>query len=255
WGLLRTAITTPAQTRTADQQAAVDWLSTVAYREALQGAYYAGLEYVKWAGLSQSQYNTLVTTYNNDYFANRDTSVDKHSLETFLSKSPFNYNSTDINSATGGYCVYRSPAPYQSEYTDNIFAGNSAPASCTQAGNFACLAGCIPPIPTSDQFEKWGMADANNNIVSNPSFSQTARNVALGLGLGGIAASVAAGVGLSFALAGVMAGTAFQAAIFPFANVPLVVLGTWGSGEAATFWTPAAGAIGASGVGAIVGAV
>src|SRR5262249_2612051 len=40
WGLLRTAITTPAQTRTADQQAAVDWLSTVAYREALQGAYY-----------------------------------------------------------------------------------------------------------------------------------------------------------------------------------------------------------------------
>jgi hypothetical protein len=49
-----------ATSRTTDQQNAVDWLTAVAQREAELAAQDAGLEYVKWAGLDQSTYWSLV---------------------------------------------------------------------------------------------------------------------------------------------------------------------------------------------------
>jgi hypothetical protein len=243
WNLMRLAIT--ATNPTTDQQAVVAWLKSVAFREGLQSANDAGLEYTKWAGLDVGTYNTLVSTYDSDVLAGNDTTTDKTNLENFLKGNPVNYNSTSISTATGGYCAYTAPAPYQTEYSYNG-------ADCTKDGFFGCVAGCVPPTPSLDQFTKWGAADANNNIVSNPSFSQTAQNIALGLGLGGVAASVAATAGISLTMAGVIAGTAFEASVFPFAATPWVV--TTGTG-AVTYILPEVGAVAASGVGAIVGAV
>lgn len=241
WNLLRQAIT--ATTRTTDQQAAVDWLTSVAFREGVASANFAGLEYTKWAGLSVATYNSLVSKYDSDIFANADTTADKTNLQNFLAGAPLNYNSASISTATGGYCAYKAPTPFQTEYSYNG-------ADCTKDGFFGCLAGCISPTPDLAQFEKWGAADANNNIVSNPSFTQTAQNIALGLGLGGIAASVGATVGISLTMAGVMAGTAFEASVFPFAATPWFAVGTGGA-----YILPEFGAVAASGVGAIVGAV
>src|SRR5207237_5964052 len=95
-----------ATSRSADEQNAVDWLAAMAQRQAVAAAQDAGLEYVKWAGLDQSAYQSLL---------NR--TAGQSDLQSFLSGPVLNYNSTHISQATGGYCVYRSPAPYSSEYT------------------------------------------------------------------------------------------------------------------------------------------
>ncbi|MDE3230015.1 MAG: PKD domain-containing protein, partial [Chloroflexota bacterium] len=243
WNLVRQAAT--ASNPTADQKGATAWLKDMASREGLQSANDAGLEYTKWAGLDVTKYTSLVNTYDADLLAGKDTTTDKTNLENFLKQAPYNYNNTNISQATGGYCAYKAPAPYQTEYSDT-----SADCSGTPEGFYACLAGCIPPTPSLDQFEKWGVADATNNLVSNPSFTQSAQNIALGLGLGAVVGSVAAGVGVSIALGGALAGTAFEAAVFPFASTPWYVLGTGGA-----YILPEAGAVAASGIGAIVGAV
>lgn len=245
WNLLRQAAT--AQNPTADQKAATAWLASVAYREGVQSANDAGLEYTKWAGLDVNTYNSLVSKFDSDISAGNDTTTDKTNLENFLKQQPVAFNSTNVSTATGGYCAYVPPAPYQSDYTDNI--QNNSP-TCEQIATLTCEAGCIPATPDISLFEKWGATDANNTITSNPSFTQTAQNIALGLGLGGVAASVAAGVGISLTMAGVMAGTAFESAVFPFASIPWFAAGTGGA-----YILPEFGAVAASGVGAIVGAV
>ena len=48
------AIDTPAASQTPDQQNAVAWVQAVEQRQAEVAAQDAGLEYVKWAGLDQS---------------------------------------------------------------------------------------------------------------------------------------------------------------------------------------------------------
>jgi hypothetical protein len=250
WGLMKQAIT--ASPRTADQQSVVDWLGEVAYREGLLSGYYTGLEYVKWAGLGQGQYQSLVTTYDADYLAKKDTSTDKTNLQNFLTQDPLTYNGSSAATSSGGYCVYKSPAPYQSDYTSNIY-GSNIPVECTPAGATACEAGCVPPIPTAAQFEKWGAADANSVIVGNPSFTDSAVNIAYALEVEDAVGTVAAGVTISLAATGALAGTAFEAAVFPFASISLFALG---NGVTAGAWvTPLAGAVAASGVAAIVGAV
>lgn len=102
YGLLLQAIN--ASSPTTDQKNAVDWLTTVAQRQAVAAAQDAGLEYVKWAGLDESTYQSLLR--------NNATESD---LQTFLSGAPDNYNLQPLD-ATGGWCVYHPPAPYTSEY-------------------------------------------------------------------------------------------------------------------------------------------
>jgi hypothetical protein len=66
----------------------------------------AGREYVKWAGLDRSTYESL----------QRNNTTTQSDLESFLSGTSLNYNNTNTSLATGGWCVYRSPAPYGDEY-------------------------------------------------------------------------------------------------------------------------------------------
>jgi len=62
WALVLEAIETAPAARSGDQQNVVDWLTTVEQRQAVQAAQGAGLEYVKWAGLDQTQYQQLLAT-------------------------------------------------------------------------------------------------------------------------------------------------------------------------------------------------
>ena len=82
-------------------------------------------------------------------------------LQSFLSAAAM--SPTTTLSGSGGYCVYQSPSPYQSEYTANIFtpaAQNTAPPTCFGGGGIGGLFGG-PPTPSYDQFTKWGEADAD----------------------------------------------------------------------------------------------
>ena len=259
FGLLVQAIQTQAVSRTADQQNAVNWLEAAVQRENTLADRDAGLEYVKWAALSQTQYQTLLSQ-NADY----------NTLDTFFKPTgaPYNYNSNP-STATEGYCVYVPPAPYQSEYTGNIYtplSSSTAPQTCFNNGGISCTISCLPDSPTYDQFVKYGGADAQYQLINTTDYAQTSHNIALGLTLGTTAASVAAAAGVgAFALTGALAGTAFQTAIFPSAGVAFYTSVAAAGGnaaaaaaanaEAAAAAAANAGSVGAAGVGAIAGAV
>ncbi len=226
WALFVQAIKTPAASRTADQQNAVDWLTAVDRREGVQAADAAGLEYVKWAGLDQSGYQSLLAS-----------NPSQAQLTAFLTtQSP------------SGYCAYRSPAPYGSEYTG--YTDQTCYTPCTN------LLGCSPPTPTYDQFVKWGDAAVNSQLFATRDLAQVSRDIAVGATFGGAAvAAGVVGVALSSALASVLVGSALQVAIFPFLAIPI---GSTFTGVSSSFLTvegvsELAGAVTASGVGFIAG--
>ncbi len=106
--LIVQAIDTPSTSQTPDQSNAVAWVQAVEQREAEVAAEDAGLEYVKWAGLDQSAYSSLIAA-----------NAGESDLESFLSTTP----EPSLNG--GGYCTYQPPAPDQSEYTPpSICSGN-----------------------------------------------------------------------------------------------------------------------------------
>ena len=206
---------------------------TTAYKsDAIQAARDSGLEYVKWAGLNQSTYNTDVTKYENDLGANQDTSTDTSNLQNFLfqgfSPGALNYAGTvatcpstgpcrtyNGTNYTEGYCVYQPPSPFQSDYSDqnNILCTTPCPSG----------ANCIPLGPTYDQLVKYGAADVNNLLFDNPSFAQESNNVAIGVGLGiGTAAAITTlslvGAAIPVGVTLTVGGTAIASAgVFPFA--------------------------------------
>ena len=216
FALIEQAISTPATSRTTDQQNAADWVQGVEQAGTGLASQDAGLEYVKWAGLDQS-------TYMSD-IANNATESD---LQSFLSGAPEPY--TDGGSANnpsasvdGGYCVYQSPAPYQSDYTGNVYTSidkSTAPASCFgSGGGIGGLLGGSPAPPTIDQFTKWGEADADASLQSSTQAVQAGAEIAAGLDFG--AAFVGAGVSsatLSSGLASALVGSYVPTAIFPYA--------------------------------------
>lgn len=294
YALLVQSATTPAcgssQTpgdncRTTDQQGAVQWLADMAQREGVQEAINAGREYVKWAGLSQTAYSSYVSAYQADLSAGKDTSTDKTNLQNFLQQgfnAPADYSCADgttscidktslqtiQQTATAGFCVYQSPAPYQTAYQGNVFSGTNAsmPAICDEpGGGIGCLADCNPDTPAYGDFVQWGEADANYNLVNSYDYTETAHDIALGIGLGGVAVAVATGVTLGATLGSVMgataAGTAFVAAVFPNAGfVTGISAATFASitasgSTSATAAAASAGAVGAAGIAAIAGAV
>ena len=227
WGLIVKAIKaspcaagqTPGNScRTLDEQNAVDWLAAVARRQAVRGAIGAGLEYVRWAGLNPDTYRSLT-----------DRNASEGELTTFLRQgfdAPKNY-ARGFNvcpegehcvqyqgiSYTEGFCVYRPPAPYTSDYSDY---GNIL---CTQR----CPQGvvCTPFGPSYDDLTKWGTAAAANRIFDTPSFRDTLYDVAIGVGFGAGAGAVVAALTLttlSFAIPAVGVATGAAAtAIFPMA--------------------------------------
>ena len=120
-------------------------------------------------------------------------------------------------STDGGYCVYQSPSPYESDYVANIYNANTVPQTCfTPCTN---PLGCNITTPTSDQFTKWGEADADNTLFDNSSYVGAARNIAIGASLAavGTVGSVAAGLGTTFSLGSTLAQTSFQEAVFTYA--------------------------------------
>ena len=160
---LGVAINTDASKRTADQQNAVAWITAVAQRQNIAAAAAAAREYVKWAGLDRSTYDALLR--NN---------ASKSQLESFLSGTPLNYNDTNTSAATGGWCVYRSPAPYGDDYQGWQDTRCYAPSTVIK----------VPPTPTYDDLVKWGQAKSTYPLLSSPSYASTAKSIALGLSVG-----------------------------------------------------------------------
>lgn len=215
FALIEQAITTSAASRTTDQQNVVAWVQGVEQNEAEQAAEDAGMEYVKWAGLNQGTYSTLVAE-----------NASEGDLQSFLSGAPEPY--TDGGSAAdpgasadGGYCVYTPPAPYQSQYTSNVYtppAQSTAPATCFGNGGIASIFSG-PPTPSYSQFTSWGEADASYSSQDSTGAVATGAAIAAGLDFG--ASFVGAGVGgavLSSGLATALVGSSLQEAILPYAT-------------------------------------
>jgi hypothetical protein len=246
WGLLVQAVQTPASSRTADQQNAVSWLTAVAQRQNVASADDAGLEYAKWAGLG-------IAAYQQELAANPGTAA----LQSFLSATPNPYTDggsagNPSASADGGYCVYQSPSPYQSEYTGNVytpFAQSTADQTCFTP--CTSLLGCTLSTPSYDQFVTWGTADAENSLNS-PGSAAVGNSVAEALALGGATtASALSGVTLSSSLSGVLQGTDLAAALSPFGGVEGGTVGALGSDSLAE----ASAGIAATEVGGVVAIV
>ncbi|MFS8533048.1 Ig-like domain repeat protein [Sphaerobacter thermophilus] len=276
WALVVEAIKTEANERTPEQQAAVDWLTGLVRQKRMQQARYAGQEYVKWAGYDPAYLDYLVTQYYDAVAAGQDATNEKQDLKNYLELPPLNYGMCNGGSCVGltlrqaqaqaqaGYCVYRSPAPYQTEYQGNIFRGTNSvmPADCVQpGGGIGGIIGTPPPVPEYDQFVKWGEARANYEAINNPEFAMTFRDIALVVGLGTVTVGMVAAGTLGVTLAPVLAGTAFQLAVFPHAgwvsglsSATLAAIGSPATNSAAVA-AANAGAVSAAGVGAIVAAV
>ena len=218
WALLVQAIQAAAAgTAGTDQQNAAAWLTSVVQRQSVLAAQSAGLEYTKWAGLGISSYQDLIAG-----------NASESALQSFLSNAPEPYSdgasfSNPSASVDGGYCVYQSPSPYQSDYTANIFDGNNTPQTCFTP--CTSILGCPPVTPTYNQFVEWGDGDVNDQLFNNSAFTTDVNAIAVSGSLQGLATvgSVAAGLGTGFALgtSGTLAGSAFQSSVFPYANRPL----------------------------------
>jgi hypothetical protein len=168
--LLVAAITDDS--RDDNQQNAVDWLSGIVggqpQSRAALSAQAAGLEYVKWAGLDEGAYQSLV--------ARGSTSVSD--LTAFLDDNPQPWNPPAY---TAGYCAYRSPDPYGSEYTGRTNPTCYAPCSS--------ILGCNPPTPSYEQFVKWGEAVASYKLLTSADYANTSHRIGLAAAVGTAAAT------------------------------------------------------------------
>ncbi len=163
--LLVSAIKTDAAERTADQQNAVDWIAAMAQRQNVESAVNAAREYVKWAGLGRLQFDSLMST-----------NPTKAQIEAFLSGPVVNYDFPAGNApgiSTEGWCIYRSPAPYESEYT-----GYNNPLCSGPVLGFI-----LPPTPSYDEFVKWGTAKAHYSLLSSGGFQSRINNLGIALGV------------------------------------------------------------------------
>src|SRR5262245_7552351 len=104
--------------RSDDEEKAVDWMTTVAHRRKIEAAENAGREYVRWAALGVDRYDSLLTR-----------NPSQSELEDFFNDRPMDYNALP-GDATEGWCAYRSPSPYQTEYKG--YLTNSCLVVCPQ---------------------------------------------------------------------------------------------------------------------------
>ncbi|HEX2517347.1 MAG TPA: hypothetical protein VH257_21775, partial [Chloroflexota bacterium] len=207
-----------APSPTDDQKNAVAWVRAVAQRRAVAAAYAAGFEYAKWAGLDQATYTQLM---------NRNAS--KSDLQTFLSGQVLNYNALDVD-ATGGYCAYRSPAPYADEYK-----GYNSPTCYGPELQIVPN----PPAPKFDDFVKYGQAVTNDALLDSQAYKDTALRFGTALGLAvGVAALAYAPVALSAS-----GSLALVTSIFPYYGVVSEVTGLAAGSMTAVIAGYAAGAL------------
>ena len=202
--------------RTTDQQNVADWVANAGQQLSIGAAQAAGREYVKWAGLDRSTFESLLKS---------DTS--EADLKTFLKGVPLNYNNPNTTLATGGWCVYRSPDPYSTDYTawktDPLCLG----VPCTS------FLGCKPPTPTYDNFVKWGQGAASASILNSAQFQRTGAQLAKAIG---VAVAAAAAIPLASVAPALLVGipTAVQIASWAEEGVDIVVTSLTPFAEAAS---------------------
>ncbi len=174
--LLMQAVTTSAASRSTDQQNAVDWLTAVAQRQTVAAAQDAGLEYVKWAGLNEGAYQSLLNT-----------NPSENTIQAFLSTPGYPTSlSPFTNQSDSGYCVYQSPAPYASDYAD--------PTSDPTCNGQTPPLGYVPPTPSYAQFTKWGEADANYTLLATGGYLTAAAADGIGGAFGYVAGALVSGL-------------------------------------------------------------
>ncbi len=175
------------ESRDADQQNAVDWLTRIVggqpQSRAALAAQAAGREYVKWAGLNSGAYDSLVN----------NSSTTESELTAFLDDNPQPWNPPNYSA---GYCAYRSPAPYGSEYTG--YNDRTCFAACSN------VLGCNPPTPSYDQFVKWGESAASYQLLTSADYLKTSHKT-------GLAAAVGLAVAATTGTAGLVTGATFAA--------------------------------------------
>ena len=175
WSLVYAALTTDAADRTADQQAVVEWMNGMLRGQATAPAVSAAREYVKWAGLSQSEFTGLIRS-----------GASEDELRAFLSGPVVNFN----QDRSGGYCKYRSPAPYQDEYQGHL----------TQMCFTGCTTVCAAPTPKFEQFVQWGQATLPHPLL-DPNYAQNAAAIAIGATYGATALALPPIIASTFAYA------------------------------------------------------
>ena len=204
--LLMQALTTSAASRSTDQQNAVDWLTAVEQRQAVVAAQDAGAEYVKWAGLDEGAYQSLLNT-----------NPSESTLQTFLSTPGYPTSQSPFTTQTdSGYCVYQSPAPYASDYAD--------PASDPTCNGQPPPLGYVPPTPSYAQFTKWGEADANYTLLATGGYLPAADAYGIGAGFALVVGALVSGVAIGSQAAINLARAGFlndlETAIQPTASSP-----------------------------------
>jgi len=222
--------------RTTDQQNVADWVATAGQQLSIGAAQAAGREYVKWAGLNRLKYESLL--------GSRASATD---LKAFLQGTPLNYNNPNIASATGGWCVYRSPDPFSTDYTEWKTDPLCQGVPCTS------FLGCLPPTPTYDDFVKWGQGAASFTILNSAQFQRTGGQLAKAIGVAVAAAAAGSLVAIAPALL-VGVPTAVEIAALAAEEIDYVVVSLTPFAEAAS-GVVAAAAVVAIVVFAIVAAV
>ena len=186
FALVVEAIKTPSAQRTTDQQNAVTWMSELAIGNDRQKGLHAGAEYARWAGLDVNEYSRIADT------------ASLADLTAFLSSPVEPFNTADTAHATGGYCVYKPPAPFSADYDGSL-------NPMCLIGTCPSVAGCPVATPTFDEFVKWGQVAASYPTLSNGGATLQAAAIAAGAAFG-VTAGLAIITGVTI---GATAGSAF----------------------------------------------
>ena len=182
WSDLDAIISESASSRSANDQLVYNWFQGLMQQQQIAAAQDAVNEYLKWSG------HTSITD-----------------------------DSSPVNFGPGGtgYCNYEPPGgesgPFAGTYTDN------QDQDCyTQCTDF--VTDCTPAYPSVDQFQQWGLYDADQAQTNTPDYYSTmvGTSVSMGVGLTAALGSLALPFGTAID-ASALGGTALQEAIFPFA--------------------------------------
>ena len=150
----------------------------------------AGYEYVKWAGLDEGMYQALLNT-----------NPSESALEAFFSTPGYPVSYSPFTIQTGsGYCVYQSPAPDGTDYTE--------PTSDATCYGQPPPIGYVPVTPTFQQFTKWGEDDANYSLLDTGAYFSAAATYGTGTVFGLIVASLISAQALGIQAAKVAARSA-----------------------------------------------
>lgn len=187
WEDLDAIMSEDASKRSANDQLVFNWFQGVDKQQQIAAAQDAINEYLKWSGHS---------------------SIDDAS-------APVAQFPDGKGGYTGGYCNYEPPGgetgPFKGTYTDNQDQECFTP--CTDL-----VSDCTPDYPTVDQFEQWGLYDADEQVTNTADFygASVGTSVAMGIGVTAASASVELPFGTAID-ASALGGTQLQEAIFPYA--------------------------------------